>query len=101
MSSDEAHYRNCTFYELRPGSNATVATKNICDVYGSVISGRKCQEWFAKFRSGDFDQKDLPQPGRPSELDNDVLTLLVESDPELAKHYPKDGRQSSKMMAIT
>ncbi|PRD21285.1 UNVERIFIED_CONTAM: hypothetical protein NCL1_52151 [Trichonephila clavipes] len=37
--------------EFHKGSNATVATKNICDVYPSALDIRKCQRLFSKFRS--------------------------------------------------
>lgn len=83
MDLNETHYRHCMLYEFRRGSNATEAVKNICSVYGDVISVRKCQEWFTKFRSDNFDLKDIPRSGRPSELDNDALTSVVESDPRL------------------
>jgi len=84
MSSDENHLRHCMLFEFNRGLKATEATKNICEVYGEVISVRKCQEWFARFRSGDFDLKDRQRSGRPSVLDNDVLKTMVESDPRLS-----------------
>ncbi|GFW58487.1 histone-lysine N-methyltransferase SETMAR [Trichonephila clavipes] len=55
------------------GSNATVATKNICDVYPSALDVRKCQRWFSKIRSGNFDLSDSHRSGRPTTLDNDVI----------------------------
>jgi len=84
MSSDKTHYRHCMLYEFRSHGNATKGHKNICSVYGDVISLSQCKEWFSRFRSNDFDLKDRPRSGRPSELDNDVLTSLVESDPRLS-----------------
>ncbi len=78
---EENHLRHCMLYEFRKGCNATVATKNICEVYGDVLVVRKCQYWFAKFRSGDLDLTDAPRSGRPVVLDNDVLRAEVESDP--------------------
>ncbi len=44
--------------------NATVATKNICEVYGDVLDVRKCQRWFARFRSGDLSLEDSTDRGR-------------------------------------
>jgi hypothetical protein len=36
-------------YAFKQGKNATVATKNITDVYGNYAFGvRKCQKWFKK-----------------------------------------------------
>ncbi|KOX67738.1 hypothetical protein WN51_08733 [Melipona quadrifasciata] len=47
--SEELHIWHCIcFFEFHKGSNATVATKNICDVYPSALDVRKCQRWFFK-----------------------------------------------------
>ncbi|XP_076166383.1 lymphocyte-specific helicase isoform X3 [Ptiloglossa arizonensis] len=68
-------------FEFRKGSNATVATKNICDVYPNALDVRKCQRWFSKFKSGNFDLSDPYRSGRPTTLDNDVLSAEVEANP--------------------
>jgi histone-lysine N-methyltransferase SETMAR len=68
-------------YEFRKGFKATEATKNICEVYGDVLDVRKCQRWFSRFRSGNYDLSDGHRSGRPVELDNDLLRSVVESDP--------------------
>ncbi|XP_035720880.1 histone-lysine N-methyltransferase SETMAR-like [Vespa mandarinia] len=77
----EEHIRHCMFFEFRKGSNATVATKNICDDYPSALDVRKCQRWFFKFRSGNFDLSDSYRSGRPIILDNDMLRAEVEANP--------------------
>lgn len=61
----EVHIWYCTLFEFHKGRNATVATKNICDVH-------KCQKWF-KFRSKDVILCDLYWSGRSTTLDNDML----------------------------
>ncbi|XP_046836130.1 histone-lysine N-methyltransferase SETMAR-like [Vespa crabro] len=38
---------------------------------------RQCQNWYAKFRSGDFDVEDTPRSGRPVEADKDTIKTLV------------------------
>ena len=43
---EEVHIWHCMVFEFHKGSNATVATKNICDVYPSALDVRKCQRWF-------------------------------------------------------
>jgi len=68
-------------YEWRKGSNASVAIKNICKVYGNVLEYRTCLRWFEKFSSGDLSLEDRPERGRPTEVDNECLKTLVESDP--------------------
>ncbi|GFX03983.1 histone-lysine N-methyltransferase SETMAR [Trichonephila clavipes] len=47
----EIHIRHCTLFEFHKSSTATVATKNICDVYPSALDVRRCQRWCSKFRS--------------------------------------------------
>ncbi|GFW15636.1 HTH_48 domain-containing protein [Trichonephila clavipes] len=76
---EEIHIRHCMLLEYHKGSNATVATKNICDVYPSALDVRKCQRRFSKFRSGNFDLSDSHRSGRPTTLDNDVIKGVSES----------------------
>ena len=78
---EEVHVRHCKLFEFHKGSNATVATKNICDVYPSALDVRKCQRWFSKFKSGNFDLSDSYRSGRPTTLDNDMLRAEVEANP--------------------
>ena len=41
------------------------AREKLYDVYGEKsLTQRQCQNWFACFRSGDFDVKDAPRSGR-------------------------------------
>ncbi|GFT30351.1 HTH_48 domain-containing protein [Trichonephila clavipes] len=70
---EEIHIRHCMLLEFYKGSNATVATKNICDAYPSALVVRKCQRWFSKFRSGNFDLSNSHRSGRPTALDNDII----------------------------
>lgn len=80
-SPEELHIRHCMLFEFRKGSNAAQATKNICDVYPTSLDVRKCQRWFTKFRSGNFDLCDSPRSGRPLSLNNEVLLAEVEANP--------------------
>lgn len=75
------HIRHCLLMEFHKKSKATEAHRNICDLYGDVICIRQCQQWFSRFRSGDFDLQDRKKSGRPSVLDNNDLKTLVESNP--------------------
>lgn len=40
------------------------------------------KDWFRKFRSDDFDLKNKPKSGRPSNINNDICNA-IESDPTL------------------
>ncbi|GFT07000.1 HTH_48 domain-containing protein [Trichonephila clavipes] len=70
---EDIHIRHCMLLEFHKGRNATVATKNICDIYPGALDVRKCQRWFSKFRSGNFFLSDSHRSGRPTTLDNDVV----------------------------
>ncbi|GFW42655.1 histone-lysine N-methyltransferase SETMAR [Trichonephila clavipes] len=70
---EEIHIRHCMLLEFHRCSNATVATKNIYDVYPSALDVRKCQKWFSKFRSGNFNLSNSHRSGRPTILDKDVI----------------------------
>ncbi|GFT37025.1 histone-lysine N-methyltransferase SETMAR [Trichonephila clavipes] len=55
------------------------ARKKLTDVYGEgVLTVRQYQNWFAKFRSGNFDVEDAPRSGRPVEADKDAIKALVD-----------------------
>ncbi|GFU49197.1 histone-lysine N-methyltransferase SETMAR [Trichonephila clavipes] len=63
------------------GKNASQAHKKLCAVYGDeALKERQCQNWFAKFRSGDFSLKDEKRSGRPVEVDNDLIKAIIDSD---------------------
>ncbi|XP_015437444.1 PREDICTED: histone-lysine N-methyltransferase SETMAR-like [Dufourea novaeangliae] len=60
---------------------AAEAHKEICEVYGvDCITDRTCQNWFKKFRSGDFSLKDDQRSGRPTEVDDDQIKAIIEED---------------------
>ncbi|GFS83258.1 histone-lysine N-methyltransferase SETMAR [Trichonephila clavipes] len=62
---------NYEFY-YRKGKNTVQAGKKLTNVYREdVLKVRQCQNWFAKFRSGNFDVEDAPRSGRLVEVDKD------------------------------
>ena len=42
---------------------------------------RHCQNWFARLHSGDFDLKDAPRTGRPTEVDDDKIKAIIKNNP--------------------
>ncbi|GFV00161.1 histone-lysine N-methyltransferase SETMAR [Trichonephila clavipes] len=61
--------------------NASQAHKKLCAVYGEeALKERQCQNWFAKFRSGDFSLKDEKLSDRPVEVDDDLIKAIIDSD---------------------
>ncbi|GFY02127.1 histone-lysine N-methyltransferase SETMAR [Trichonephila clavipes] len=60
------------------GKNAVQAKKKLTDVYREgVLAVRQCQNWFAKFRSGNFDVEDAPRSGRLLLSDNTTINSEV------------------------
>ena len=61
--------------------NAVQARKKLYDVYGEkLLTERQCQNWFARFRSGDFHLKDAPRSGRLTEVDDDKIKAMIENN---------------------
>ena len=57
------------------------ARKMLYDVYGEKsLTERQCQNWFARFRSGDFDLKDATRSRRPTEVDHDKIKAMIENN---------------------
>ncbi|GFU72497.1 l-2-hydroxyglutarate dehydrogenase, mitochondrial [Trichonephila clavipes] len=68
----------------RKGKNAVQARKKLTDVYGEgVLTVHQCQNWFAKFRSGNFDVEDDPRLGRPVEADKKAIKALVDANRQI------------------
>ncbi|GFV27271.1 histone-lysine N-methyltransferase SETMAR [Trichonephila clavipes] len=65
----------------KKGKNAVQGRKKFADVYGEgVLTVRQCQNWFAKFRSGNFDGEDAPRSGRLFEADKDAIKAFVDAN---------------------
>lgn len=81
MEIPECHFRHILLFYFRKGKNAAQAHRKLCGVYGDVcLSERQCQNWFARFRSGNFDVNDEPRPGRPIVEKVDEILLKIEVD---------------------
>ncbi|GFU69599.1 HTH_48 domain-containing protein [Trichonephila clavipes] len=84
MSVEKVHLRHCISYELQKGSNASVACKNLCAVFGKdIVNFRTCQRRLSKFRSGDLSLQESDRSGRPSKIYKDVLRSTLENNPHL------------------
>ena len=81
MEIPDGHFRHILLYYFRKGKNAVQALKKLHDVYSiKSLTERQCQNWFARFRSGDFDLKDAPRSGRPTEVDDDEVKAMIENN---------------------
>ena len=81
QTSDRIWYLTAdVVYYFRKGKNAVLARKKLYNVYGKKsFTERQRQDWFVRFRSGDFDLKDAPRSGRPTEVDDDKIKATLEN----------------------
>ena len=78
-------------YEFRKVSNATTATKNICDVYPEALDVCKCQRWFAKFILGDFDLLSVVE-ANPCQTIEELLDKLNSPWSTVQEHLKQIGK---------
>ena len=77
----DEHFRHILLFYFRKGKNAAQASKKLRDVYGGeALKDIQCRHWFDKFHSGDFSLKDEQRLGRPNELDDDQIKVIIELD---------------------
>ncbi|OIF93106.1 hypothetical protein A7N06_21925 [Acinetobacter baumannii] len=78
------YFRHLLLYGFRKGNSITIATKNICAVYGeNALSSCTCRKWFRRFRAGNFCLEDLVRSGLPPQTDEDKIRDLVEKSRSL------------------
>ena len=79
---ERSEIRTIMKYEFLRGTTASQTARNINSVCGSSVTTQQTvSNWFAKFRTGNFNLTNEPR-GRPeSKVNNDELKVIVESDP--------------------
>ncbi|XP_073989692.1 histone-lysine N-methyltransferase SETMAR-like [Rhodnius prolixus] len=83
----ECRIEHLLFY-FREGKKAAEPHKETCKVYGiDCLTELTCQNWFKKFRSGDFSLKDEQRSARPTEVDDDQIKVIIEEN----RHIPVRG----------
>ncbi|OAD62534.1 Histone-lysine N-methyltransferase SETMAR [Eufriesea mexicana] len=81
MEEQDAHFGHILSFYFRKGKNASQARKKLCAVYGNeALKERLCQNWFAKFHSGDISLKSAQQSGLPVEVDETRIKAIIDSD---------------------
>ena len=81
MEIPNGHFHHILLYYFWKGKNAEQARKKLYDVYGEKsLTERQCQNWFARFHSGDFDLKDTPRSVCSSEVDDDKIKAMIENN---------------------
>ncbi|XP_018057226.1 PREDICTED: histone-lysine N-methyltransferase SETMAR-like [Atta colombica] len=81
MENFEEYIRHILFYYFKKGKKATEAREKLRRICGrNVVRKQQCQNWFARFRDGDFSVKDAHRSDRPSKIDDDEMKALVQAN---------------------
>ena len=82
MLTEKLKIRAVIFYEFKLDTKSSETHQKLIKVFGmDCISIRTIKNFYAKFRSGDFDLEDKQRSGRPSDLENDLLNQAISVDP--------------------
>ena len=85
MELSRGDFRVIFLFKFKLGDTASHTVEELCKAFGpSCVSVKTVERWFRKFRAGDFDLKDAPIEGRPSEIDDDLIKSELEQDPSLS-----------------
>ncbi|XP_011051581.1 PREDICTED: histone-lysine N-methyltransferase SETMAR-like [Acromyrmex echinatior] len=80
MDTSKEKIRHILQFFFDKGENASQA-ENVNSVYDSdTVTANHAQFWFRRFRSGNFDVKDVSRSGRPIVENVDKIMEIVESD---------------------
>ena len=78
---ENIHFGMVCFIISKKVKTQLKCNKKISTVYREgAATDRTCQKWFVKFRAGDFSPDDVPQLGRPVEVDSDQIKTLTENN---------------------
>ena len=95
MKIPDGNFRHILLYYFRKGKNTVKGGKNLYDVYSEKsLTEHQCQNWFARLCSGDFDLKDAPRSGSPTEVD-DKIEAMIENKRRSTKREIAEKRNIS------
>lgn len=78
---EKRHLREALLFIFHLKKKATEAHQMLVDAYGNdAPSLRTCQEWFQRFKSGDFDIEDKDRSGQPKRFEDEELQALLDED---------------------
>ena len=81
MEIPDGNFRHIFLHYFRKSENAVQARKKLYNVYGEKsLTERQCQNCFVRFTSGDFNLKDAPRSGRPTEVENDNIKAMIKNN---------------------
>ena len=70
---NKRHLREVLLFAFNSKKSAAEARRMIVKTYGEAsISERTCQEWFQRFKSGDFGVEDKERPGSVKKFEDAI-----------------------------
>ena len=103
--------RHSLLFCFKLGETAAEAHRKLRQAFGEdVMSKCSCRELFARLKSGDMDVEDKLHTGRPTEVDEEQLKAMVETDPKLTTremadmldtHYSTVDRQLNSLGKVS
>lgn len=68
----------CHLFYFQKGKNAVQVREKLSEVYGEdCLTGRLCQLWFARFRSGNLNVRDTSHSGPTITSDGSEIKALI------------------------
>ena len=78
---EKVFFRGVLLHYFNIKKTAAENHRILVEVYGEHALGeRKCQKWFARFKSGYFGLEDEERPGQPKKLEDEELEALLDED---------------------
>jgi len=108
MENFEEHIRHILFYyfkkEKKGKQGKSLRQKyhqKTRRIYGrNVVKKRQCQNWFARFRDGDFSIKDAHRSGKPSKIDDEMKALVQANEHSMVRELATALKALEVFMAI-
>ena len=78
---ENSHLREALIFCFHLKKNASEAHRMLVEAYGEHALGRtQCNEWFNKFKSGDFDVRNEERGRPPKKFEDTELEALLDED---------------------
>lgn len=76
------HLRELLIHYFFLKNSAYKTHQILVECYGEhALSKATCENWFKRFKSGDFDVQDKPRTGGPKKFEDEELEQLLDEDP--------------------
>lgn len=80
--SNKQHMRASMIFLFHLNKKATIGHRKLEEAYGEgAPSIKTCQDWYRRFKNGDFNLEDKERPGRPKAFEDKELQELLDADP--------------------